>query len=641
MTKASKAISCDGCDVWTHVRCSASTSLAKYNQCVKDGEDIPFVCDRCSFSSLPFVDEGVGGNDVGIAGAQAVPAAQVGASSLASCPLPPSLSMKGLHFIHANVRSLLPKLPEVRLFLSRTKAAVFAASETWLDSTVNDGEADIPDFNVVRRDRNRNGGGVALYVRNSIAFNLRPDLAVDGLEAVWIELLLPRTKGILICSIYRPPNDNGFLEKLESSLSKINPGSEIHILGDLNIDFSRPLSPLMSRYTEILNFYGLEQLVTEPTRITPTSSSIIDHVVTNVRDMIRASGTVVVGFSDHLITFSSRCFAKVISSPDVKKVRSMKSYSKESFVSELAKIDWSSVLSSDNVDYCVGEFSRLFNLAVDKVAPYREIRVRSKKSPWINPHILSLLKRRDALFSQFRKNRTDESLYSEYRKVRNMVQRDIKLAKAEYFRRSIEQNRGKSDKLWGHLKSLGYRKAPGPSSNIVLEDQGKTVFDPFHVSQIFNRFYTSVASNLVSKLPSPPGIFGTTTNIFRDFYRGKVGLRPAFVLSPVTSHFVRSQLYSLDPKKAIGLDGLSSRFLRDGADFIITPVTHIINTSIFTETVPTSLKEARVVPLFKKGSRLDPGNYRPVSILSVLSKVLERAIHSQLDSLSLQTWLTT
>ena len=135
----------------------------------------------------------------------------------------------------------------------------------------------------------------------------------------------------------------------------------------------------------------------------------------------------------------------------------------------------------------------------------------------------------------------------------------------------------------------------------------------------------------MSKLPSPPVIFGTATKVFKDFYRNKVGLRPSFVLSPVTSHFIRSQLNSLDPKKAIGLDDLSSRFLRDGTEHIISPVTHIINISIITETVPTSFKEARVVPLFKKGSRLDPGNYRPVSILSVLSKVLERAVHSQLN----------
>ena len=148
------------------------------------------------------------------------------------------------------------------------------------------------------------------------------------------------------------------------------------------------------------------------------------------------------------------------------------------------------------------------------------------------------------------------------------------------------------------------------------------------VAQIFKRFYTSVASNLVSKLPTPYGIYNTTSSIFRDFYSRKLGLRSRFTVS---RHFIVKQLAALDPKKAIGLDDLSSFFLRDGADSITLPVMHIINTSILTKTVPESFKEARVIPLFKKGSKLEPGNYQPVSILNVLSKVLELAVHTQLN----------
>ena len=99
----------------------------------------------------------------------------------------------------------------------------------------------------------------------------------------------------------------------------------------------------------------------------------------------------------------------------------------------------------------------------------------------------------------------------------------------------------------------------------------------------------------------------------------------------MTSHFIRKQLFSLNPRKAIGLDDVASRFLHDGAESIVSPVTHIVNISILNETVPAAFKEAKVVPLFKKGSKLDVGNYRPVSILNVLSKILERAVHGQMD----------
>ena len=162
VTKASKAVSCDGCERWTHVRCTVSVSLSKYDQCVKNGGEIVFMCDHCCLSSLPFAndDNGVDEHRVGADSSSSSsfsPAASSFSNSSSpfhSCQIPRVLSSKGLHFLHSNVRSILPKLPEIRLLLSRTKAAVFAASETWLDSTVKDGEVKVPGFNIVRRDRN-------------------------------------------------------------------------------------------------------------------------------------------------------------------------------------------------------------------------------------------------------------------------------------------------------------------------------------------------------------------------------------------------------------------------------------------------------------------------------------------------------
>ena len=101
---------------------------------------------------------------------------------------------------------------------------------------------------------------MALFIRNNISFNVRPDLDVDGLEAIWVELLLPRSKGILVSAMYRPPGDSEFLSKVESSLSKIDPGSEMYVLGDMNINVSSD-SILSLRYREILASFGCEQLI--------------------------------------------------------------------------------------------------------------------------------------------------------------------------------------------------------------------------------------------------------------------------------------------------------------------------------------------------------------------------------------------
>jgi hypothetical protein len=141
-----------------------------------------------------------------------------------------------------------------------------------------------------------------------------------------------------------------------------------------------------------------------------------------------------------------------------------------------------------------------------------------------------------------------------------------------------------------------------------------------------------VASNLVARLPDPLGIFKPDGVLFRNFYRKKGIFGPSFTLMPVSRKFVFDQLNGLKSGKSTGLDGLAARFLKDGAYYLRDPLAHIINMSILTETVPSGFKQARVRPIFKKGSKLDPGNYRPVSILTVLSKILERTVHGQLVS---------
>ena len=116
----------------------------------------------------------------------------------------------------------------------------------------------------------------------------------------------------------------------------------------------------------------------------------------------------------------------------------MKFYSKHSFLNELSRLNWSSILSSSDVNYCVLEFARLFTSALDKVAPLREIRVKSKPNPWMNSTILAGIRERDRLLSRFKKDKTKVEIHREYCRVRNSVQRDIKQAKEFYFKRKVE-----------------------------------------------------------------------------------------------------------------------------------------------------------------------------------------------------------
>ena len=91
---------------------------------------------------------------------------------------------KGLHCFYLNIRSLLPKITEVRVLARKIKASILCFSETWLDSHITDSEVEIENFVIIRKDRNRQGGGVCIFVRSDIDFKLRQELDNVNLEAV-------------------------------------------------------------------------------------------------------------------------------------------------------------------------------------------------------------------------------------------------------------------------------------------------------------------------------------------------------------------------------------------------------------------------------------------------------------------------
>ena len=146
-------------------------------------------------------------------------------------------SEKGILFIHMSVRSLLKQISELRLIAVKSKAAVISLSETWLDNSVTDCEISIDDYCLIRRDRNKNGGGVCMYIRSDISFSQRNDLDSDDLEILWCDILLPKSRPITVGACHRTPKQTDFIEKLEEILFMIRSDSEIYILGDFNIFF--------------------------------------------------------------------------------------------------------------------------------------------------------------------------------------------------------------------------------------------------------------------------------------------------------------------------------------------------------------------------------------------------------------------
>ena len=141
----------------------------------------------------------------------------------------------------------------------KTNAAVICLSETWLDDSITDGEISIDGYCLVRRDRNRSGGGVCMYIRNDISFSPRIDLDIDGLEVLFCDILLPKSKPIVIGTCYRAPKQTNFIDKLEESIFKIRSDSEIYLLCDFNICLLHKDSSLCRKYISYMRMFDFKQ----------------------------------------------------------------------------------------------------------------------------------------------------------------------------------------------------------------------------------------------------------------------------------------------------------------------------------------------------------------------------------------------
>ena len=143
---------------------------------------------------------------------------------------------RGLHFIHLNINSLLPKIDELRNIAKLSNAAVIGIGESKLDDSVLSSEIHIDNYNTLRCDQNRHGGGVVCYIRNDLSYDVKSFFPPE-IENIFFEILLPNTKPIIVGIIYRPPSQSEFLEIINTHFSKLDTNNnEIYILGDFNIN---------------------------------------------------------------------------------------------------------------------------------------------------------------------------------------------------------------------------------------------------------------------------------------------------------------------------------------------------------------------------------------------------------------------
>ena len=145
------------------------------------------------------------------------------------------LQQKCLYFVGINTRSLLPKIDKLRLFAHLNKPSIICISESWLDNSISNNENEIQDYSIERCDRNTHSGGVCIFIRHMLVYNSRLDLHDNNRKAIWIDLILPKTRPILIGSIYRPPKQSDFLDNFDTLMECLHLDQEKYIIGDVSI----------------------------------------------------------------------------------------------------------------------------------------------------------------------------------------------------------------------------------------------------------------------------------------------------------------------------------------------------------------------------------------------------------------------
>ena len=304
-------------------------------------------------------------------------------------------NLKGFKIATLNVNSLLKHIDEIRHVLFSAPFDIFAINESKMDELIPDNEISIPGYNLIRKDRNRAGGGVVLYIRDNISFSDREDLVPSSLEMVCAGINRPHSKPFLVCTWYKPPNSD--MDECEIFFQRCDAESrELILVGDLNCDVSKfSLDPHTRQLIFLCSLYQIDQLIDKPSRVTDTSATIIDLVLTNVKENIHASGVIHLGISDHSLIYAVRKFMLPKTNLSVREIRDYKHFNAELFVEDLSRMPWKVIQQVNNPNTCWNVWKSFFTETLNRHAPIRHKRTRRTSVPWITPRIKDLVRNRD------------------------------------------------------------------------------------------------------------------------------------------------------------------------------------------------------------------------------------------------------
>ena len=334
--------------------------------------------------------------------------------------------------------------------------------------------------------------------QNESNYTRQTDLPYQDLELICVEIQPPESKSYIVIACYRPPSDPvHFFNKLETILSYLDQeGKEIILLGDANCDFAKKAAnrsnDMNAMHLRRIHSLSFTELIEEPTRVTCETATVIDHIATTCPINISKSGILRPALSDHFMVYCIRKLNESISKNHKSiKTRSMKNFSEEVFLRDVASIDWEQALGfSGDANLLVQQFSNVFSQVIEKHAPLRQIHVSEKHCPWINSDLKNLIRTRDRLKRSAVKHKS-QHLMNSYKQYGNRVNALNKALKTQYFSDKTNNNKGNMKDSRETISQL--LKKRSQSKNIVcLKESNQVIFDKQSMSNKMNEYFCSI-----------------------------------------------------------------------------------------------------------------------------------------------------
>ena len=542
-----------------------------------------------------------------------------------------------LTVLHINIHSIPSKLDELKELLSKLKQKnvtvdVILLCETFITDSNKD-SCEIEGYKLFEEHRkNMTRGGVAIYVSKNLNFKDRSDLNVfqEGIfESCFVEITM-KGKNVIIGEIYRVPGTNelDFIQKYENIITSVHRERKDIIIGtDQNLDFLKiHQHSNTAKFLDMNLSHDLLPSITKPTRITHRSCTLIDNIYVpcnlskNFKSMILTTD-----ISDHLpcltILKSKKCFVD----PITFEYRNLKKENITKISQELNTIDWNIIKNLD-VNSGYNLLIQKITQIIDRICPKKVKTISHRqqiREPWMTKGLRQSSIKCDKQFKKICGLSKDDPKYLEYITFRNLYNKLKRKAKKDHYAEKISQYKNDSKKLWKILKEVSGKcnDKSSISDNFLID--GKLTNDPNVISNGLCKFYSNMGKNLAKKIPPPKTPF---TQYLPEPCDSSI------FLAPTSETEVIRIVNKLKSKSSSGLDGISNVLLKAIIKDISSPLTTIFNKSLNEGIFPEQMKIAKVTPQYKAKDKTLPVNYRPISLLPVISKILEKIVHKRMYS---------